>query len=445
MSVFYLKSFFFLAVSSIALACIVPSEYNRIYNSVAMVIYILEVIFFLKFKRKDNYCDFDVIFLLIFGISAFAYPVFFYIPSDPFIYFFNLPFDINSISKAVSLSLIAATSYMVGGLCKIKTLSNCSENRKNELVKNNTLIIIIALGILMFVLLGGIGQLKSTYNKDFETTASGGVMQIMAILQACFIATIGAELYNKQLNCNYHFNKFLLIEILLFTILMLYVGNRTYAMIISLPLICYYTIIRHKIKFYQLCLLLPFAFIFMWTIQVSRTGRSIEGQTVEAVSFFPDVVIPCRSNYLVYEVVEQKGFTYGESMSGGIIGVVPSLERILKSTINLDSNKIGSAFLFTEYSYGEIGKGVTGLGTMLQADAYLSFGIIGVVLIFGCIGYTISRCLYGVSENRYFLIVVFMTLMGHSIFWIRAEATYPIKTLVWALIIAYFNKRWKIR
>lgn len=446
MSVFYLKSFFLLAVSSIALACIVPSEYNRLYNSVAMVVYILEVFFFLKSKRKDNYCDFDVIFLLIFGISAFAYPVFFYISSDPFIYFFNLPFDINSISKAVSLSLIAATSYMVGGLiCKKTLFSDCLKDDSSHLVNNNALILFILLAIVVLVLLGGISQLKSTYDKEYEATASGGVLQIMAVVQACFIAAIGTEFYNKQLNNNYHFNRYLLIELILFTVLMFYVGSRSIAMFIFIPLIFYYTKFVHKLKFYQLCFLLPVAFILMWIIQVSRTGRNVEDQTLETVSVFRDVVIPCRSNYLVYEVVDQNGFTYGGSMSGGLIGIVPSLERILKATVNLDSNKIGSAILFTEYSFGDIKKGVTGLGTMLQADAYLSFGLIGVIIIFAFLGYFVEKSYLGLLVNRYYYVVAFMVLIGHSIFWIRAEVTFPIKTLVWGLIIAYFNRRCQIR
>lgn len=434
-----LKVFFFFAIVAISVSLFAPCFYSWGYNTCSLFIFIVEVYTYFKVKDITNYFCFDVIFLFVFGISAFAYPVFFYLPKDPFLYFFNLSFDVNCISKSVSLSLIASTFYMIGGLSK-PLLFCYSANMKLKRIDCKVLTVAAAVLIFLFCLLGGISQIQSTYKKDIDAEASGGVLQIMALLQAVFIVLISTAYYNKRLDPMYKFDILLLLEVLFFSGIMFYAGNRTYALILLLPLLFYYTAFYHKIKFYQLLLLMPIAFMLMWVIQVSRTGNAVEDQTLEVVSVFKDIVIPSRSNYIVYEVVEKEGFTYGETMSGGIIGVIPSLERILKLLFNLDSSKINSASYFTFYTFGDIGKGVTGLGTMLQADAFLSFGILGVAIVFFFIGYLANNAYLGVVNFRYYAYIVYSGLIAHSIFWVRADATYPVKTIVWGVVIAYLNK-----
>lgn len=92
----------------------------------------------------------------------------------------------------------------------------------------------------------------------------------------------------------------------------------------------------------------------MWFIQINRTGKTIdENIIINSASVISDIVIPSRSNFLVFEVVDKTGFTYGYSMSGGVIGVIPSLERFL-NLVGLDSKNTGSATLFTRYTLGII-------------------------------------------------------------------------------------------
>ena len=155
-----------------------------------------------------------------------------------------------------------------------------------------------------------------------------------------------------------------------------------------------------------------------------------------------DIVIPARNNYLVFEVVEKEGHTLGYSMSGGIIGVIPSLERVLK-LVGLESDKIGSAILFTKYSLGD--NPSFGVGTMLQADAYLSFGFIGVIIVFFSIGYIADYCYQLLKNKNVYYFVFYGTLMAHAVFWVRAEAFYPLRIIIWSLIVTFLTKnmQWK--
>lgn len=432
------KIFLFVALISVVYSILYPIVFSLCYNVIALILFITEVILYHNIIKRTNYLNFDTIFLLIFGISAFAFPVFFYLPQEPFLYFFGLSFDINAISRAVGASLLASTSFLIGGIVSNeRTL--VSTKKTNKIISNRGLIFLVVLFILSFFMLGGISVLQSTYKKDVVASSGGGVFQILAILQALFIVSISTEFYNLRLNPYRHFNRILLFVTILFSFVMFYVGNRTYALIIILPIAFYYTNFYRKISLFRFCMLLPLAFIFMYIIQVTRTGSSMEGRTIEAVTLFRDIVIPCRSNYLVYEVIEKEGFSFGETMSGGIIGVIPSLERVLKSFMNLESYKIGSAGFFTYYTFGDIGVGVTGLGTMLQADAYLSFGILGIIFIFYFIGYVSNKSYRLFMDNNYYAYIVYSTFMAHAVFWIRAEATYPLKTLLWSLLIAYIN------
>ena len=176
----------------------------------------------------------------------------------------------------------------------------------------------------------------------------------------------------------------------------------------------------------------------MWFIQINRTGKTIdENIIINSASVISDIVIPSRSNFLVFEVVDKTGFTYGYSMSGGVIGVIPSLERFL-NLVGLDSKNTGSATLFTRYTLGD--NPSVGLGTMLQADIYLSFGLVGILLFFWGLGKFVNRIQMQLQLNVYYSYIIYSALMAHAVFWVRAEATYPLRIIIWSLIIAYLNK-----
>jgi hypothetical protein len=150
-----------------------------------------------------------------------------------------------------------------------------------------------------------------------------------------------------------------------------------------------------------------------------------------------DLIIPARNNYLCIEYVNKFGLTYGGSMAGGLIGVVPSLEKVLVEYFELDRRKYGSAEIFTDYTLGRFPS--VGLGTTLIADLYLSFGVLGVLVFMYCLG-RFSRILSSYAVNRhYFYIVAYAAIASFAVYWARTTYFHPARLMLWSLLIAKIN------
>lgn len=72
------------------------------------------------------------------------------------------------------------------------------------------------------------------YGKSANAELSGPINQLQSLLQATLIATIGTEFYNLRA-CRKKPNKLFLLVCVTLSFLMLYAGNRTFAMQILLP------------------------------------------------------------------------------------------------------------------------------------------------------------------------------------------------------------------
>ena len=84
------KLFLFFSLLSFIQYLYCPNYYSFGYILFLFLLFCVDVYLYFKIKKKKNYFDFDTLFLFVFSLAAFAYPVFLYEPSFPFIYFFYL-------------------------------------------------------------------------------------------------------------------------------------------------------------------------------------------------------------------------------------------------------------------------------------------------------------------------------------------------------------------
>ena len=180
-----------------------------------------------------------------------------------------------------------------------------------------------------------------------------------------------------------------------------------------------------------------FGVVGMWAVGVSRSGDDIT-PTQDAALYVVDMTINTRNTYVAMEYVEDNGYTYGKTMLYGIIGVVP----FLSSIIGLDKNEIGSAEVLTNYTYDNMSvtRAYIGLGTNIIADIYLSFGMIGVVVLMFIVGRFINMCTKAAGQFHYYSIITYAVVVSMSVFGIRTGLTHICRMLIWSLLIAYLNK-----
>lgn len=179
-----------------------------------------------------------------------------------------------------------------------------------------------------------------------------------------------------------------------------------------------------------------FAIFAMWAVQMIRTGADVELNL--NINIFNDLILVGRNTYVGIEYVDAHGLTYGKTMLSGLIGTVPSFERILTNLFGMNIRNYGSAELFTDYTFRYKRKRF-GLGTNIFIDIFLSFGYIGTFLLLMILGGFVKFSLNKADSLNYYYFIIYTVLIANSVYFVRAGYTYPIKLLIWTLVIANFN------
>ena len=404
------------------------------YNYICFILLLISTYTYYKYIKKKNFLDFDTIFIFILTVIGFLYPVFLYSKSSPFLFFFGLSFNIGFINTGTILFLIALQAYFLGSLSTVVKKNN-KLAPKNEINTSFLILIVIILSI-SFIGLGGIGHFQAMYKEDVASNASPMTFQVMVLLHAFSIVVIGTEFYNKKVNSNYKFSKLFIITILGVMFLMLYAGNRTFASYLGLPIIVLWAFFFKKVNKIGIILFFSISLSSMFVIQSLRSGAEVKLPTNLGKSL-SDLVIVSRSTYSSLEYVTKNGFTYGLSMSGGLFGIIPSLESYLLNNTNMLKDDLGSAETLTRFTLGADRS--VGLGTNLVADIYLSFGFFGLFFLMFILGRFIRLKSIKALELNYYSIISLTVMISFAAFLPRSSYSIPFKLLVWCHIISKFN------
>jgi oligosaccharide repeat unit polymerase len=205
-----------------------------------------------------------------------------------------------------------------------------------------------------------------------------------------------------------------------------------------MPIIFLYAMLFKNVKFKYFSLFLILGIIAMWGFQNIRSKTDFS--MVNPIVLISDLTIPARSTYNAIEYTEQYGYTYGKTMSLGLLGVVPFLPSLVTGGHNTE---FGSAELLTDYTNTVNNIPLDyriGLGTTIIGDIYLSFGLIGVILLMYFLGRFINRYLLQTLSMKYHAIIIMAGMLANCVFLVRASYTHAVRYVLWALIIAYINK-----
>jgi len=405
------------------------------YGIVAIMI-VSNVIYF-KTKKKLNYLDFDTIFISIYCLVGFS-TTFFYNNDNLYkALFLGFPVSDSYVNRGNLLFLVGLQSYMLGSLSIPNFIKKVNKNT-NKIINTTFVSIFLLLLIILFITSGGISFYRTVYTRGVEAAEAGIVMYVLLLIVCTGIVMIATELYNKKILPSYRISKISLLSVFLLVLLLLWAGNRTAASMLVLPFLCIFGMYFHNVRFKQFILFIFFSILAMWVVQNTRSNTRINFS--EPVLLILDLTIPARQTYTVIEYVELNGYTYGKSMSLGVIGLVP----FLASTVTRgDIKEFGSGETLTEYTHNKNNtpqKNRIGLGTTIIADLYLAFGLLGVILFMFLLGYFISKLLLSSAGLHYYFLVALTAMLANCVFMVRASYTHPVRYMVWALILAYINK-----
>lgn len=418
----------FIAIISI-LWC--PITYSRVYNYFLFSLFLISLFTYVYKKKITNFLDFEPIFICIFLLMTYVYPLWIFDDETAFLFSFGRYYDVNAINKGVALSTIAIIFFFVGNLAKI-TIRCSSEGMKNLYVDNRLLGIFALFLYVVYYLLGGFDFFTRVYKG--EGNSSPIANYILVFIQVVFPTLLFNEFWNKKNNSQYSYNTWVFLLAMTVSIHFALVGSRTNTSIILLSGLVAYSIFIKKQTFLRLLVFLLIGIFVMWILQSFRAGYDVE-KDIPWFYILSDLFIPNTNTYVAVEIVEEKGVTWGLSSSASVLSIIPFLQGFVENFLGLSDEDINSAYLLTEY----LGSSA-GMGTNFIADLYLSFGIFGVIVFSYVFGWILSY-LKSSIYNSYYKALIYIIISGFSMYIVRSSLFFLLKFVVFSFVIAKIFSR----
>lgn len=176
--------FYLYLIVSLILYWAAPKVMSMNYIRFIGALYLIELLTYFRVNPKQSYLEFDTIFLLFFSIASLAYPLFIYDPDMPFVPFFGLEFNTDSIPKAITCSFVALSAY----ICGSSQYKHVSKGNASKIIRTKTLSYIIVFLSVAFFLSGGLSYLKALYMLgDVKLSSYGLLFQIESLLTSFII------------------------------------------------------------------------------------------------------------------------------------------------------------------------------------------------------------------------------------------------------------------
>lgn len=435
----HLWLFLLLAFASVVVYLCAPDSYLFEYDCYCFVQYVVSMILFMRARKKKNFFDFDTIFLIAFLCTFFLYPVFLYPVNPRYFAVFNYGFSEDVISKSTALALVGSQMYMLGSLWfQYRPKKPVEQNYRVEFLPDKIVILLTILFFVLFLLLGGLTYYRSLYSGDasaqFQSNAAFSYAN--TLFQVSLATSIMLE-FNKQLFYNRaapspgKLNKTFLMFVCMYIPFLLSTGSRGTTMETLLMLMGLYTLYFKPIKFKWFMLLVLLGALGMTFIAVVRGKGSFE--VTGFIDIFMDLIINNRNTFVAVDYVDENGMSFGVSMLGYILKVVPFAQNLVLTILGIEPYMANSALFLTVQTLGH--DPTFGLGTNIIADLYLAFGFGGVVLFMWAGGYLMAKVQYMALHYHVYYMLMYTVFMSFSVYVVRSEFFFSLNALAWSACI----------
>ena len=411
-------------------------------------------------KGRSDYCSnknihlrhsvlFAVCFLIVFFQSDIDFVLGLASEEDYFVY------DSRVVCKGMVLSNMSFTGLIAGyrlatlkdySTISKKTIDNVSYSFQNKKILCHFALFLI----ILYVLFMPKEYFNSGYGSDIVTSNIAMITgYLVAVLIAIFVV-YSIDFKNTNLKSWVRYMKYPLVIIVIYSFLILISGRRTEALrvcfiVLSSYLYCYKEKVNYKLLvIFGIVSMLAFAFVGVY--------RSLQGGSVNEGLALLDAkssIIPFTHelstsvntlHIALSHYPEQYDFNYGSSFFPGFMKIIPGFYGMYQTVTGIELE--GSDLILTKLYFGN-GDLLWGVGSSLIADLYISFGVVGCILIFMIFGYFLRRLeikTFFIKSSPYFLALSFSC---YSQFMFACRSTFAIMFLCWtySCILIYLTKR----
>lgn len=443
-----MKQIFFsiiFCVIAIVLVASAPEWYSFEFCSAIFALYIAQNIIFWLNKTDRNFVCFEFFFMISFGLTNFIYPVVYY-PTNPYFLMFELPFNENLISKATSIAYFGYTAYLL----LLNFTETVLKRREIDIPETDTqqtdysktvksIYIFLLIFLASYIISGGHTILASEYS-------GGGIVLDKGITGYIymFIVATSVLLSFLMLKKEISYKHKILYSVSVFCLILFFLtlGSRTLPITLTLCVIVSY---NNNIRKLSLSILLPLVIIgavVLTFIMYARVVAFTNSNYVESAlynadinsiwDFGLDLVINNRNLYSLIDYANNYDFSYGLTMLGGLLSPIPFAQGLVCKIYNIPGEFLSSHGFNTYIDLGINSQ--WGLGTNLVADAYLPFGIFGVIFFFGLLGFIVAKSKIMAKYNIYWT-VCYYVLVSNAVFFPRGGFFDCFRTMIWGCLI----------
>lgn len=420
--------YFCFLIIEIFLFLTAPSNMEKPFMTYCLLAVVAQLVIFFRFDRKKVHSLKEIhlrhtsIFLACFFV------VFFQCDIDYVIGLIDssnkmLWIDTNIVCKSLALSTIALTSLLIG----YKLLQNrdiespiIKESHYDYICSAKHYVCILGYVMLAFYLIFvPRDYLYGGYNEGVDR---GWVNVVLVLLQAVFLGMFALYCYDfrrsKERKSFLKELKFPVLLILLYMAIVLITGRRTEAVRAALLLVIVYSYSMGKNASNKFVLLYFFAAAILFSVvgilrmgEVRGFDQGIEAAS-ETTSFSPFTRELAGSVNTLHVAVSHfpdvVDYNYGITFFPSFFVLVPGLDRFYQAYIVEGDVPLRSGQVITTLNLGP--NASYGMGSSIVADVYISFGPIGVVVVFILLGMFLRYLEVGtfcIDKSPLFLVLSF--------------------------------------
>lgn len=411
---------------SLLLYIFAPTAYSYEFCFFIFLLSIGNSLIYLKRMVKYEGMGFSYFFIFSFLMVNLIYPVFYFNSNNKYFLSFNYSFNENMINLSTVVAFIALNFFILFNTCYSKI------NSYNLKKFNINRYMIYSLGFILvflfscFIYTGGYSFMFSRYLEgDLIYSGIDNYLFLLINILTIFVCILGFLTQDKTVR-----NFSLLLSILV-SLLFVITGYRSLFISIALILFYFYNVNVKKIKFYQTLIPIVVGGGLMYFIMLSRSGSDFNyNQNNNFLDIFSDLIINNWGLYVLVDYTSTHGSVFWMNFIPQLLTIFPFSGYLLKSfEIPL------------QYSYGQFptylafgNNPAFGLGTNMVGEAFLSANLFGVILVFSMLGLLLKKLSKNINKNIY-INIIFIYLVSQSLFLPRADYGWPIRSIVWMLVI----------
>ena len=427
----------FLCILSLAIYVNSPDVYSYGYNVLVLLFFLLVNFFYFNLNKSFKVgVGFELLFFISFMMGNFIYPVFYY-PVSPTVSLFQFSFNASVINKSTSLALVAYCFYTLFSSDYSKKLVVEKIEYSIDKYIGISIFFLSLILFLSYFYFGGISILADVYQgkADLEQVGITSYFSILFEVSTLLLASLIFLVKNIKIRI------FLLLYLFILVVIFLSTGSRGMSISILLILLVGYSRsikrINGLVVFFGVftgAILMYFLMLLRELGMGSNDNTSFALDKIKNTSNpfdpFMDLIINNRNLYVLVDFVDKVGDVKFFNIITSLFGVFPGLSLIIDffSVPNyLISGKLPT--------YLEFGNDASfGLGTNMVGEAYLSLGCLGVIIVFSLFGAMVKYLRFNRSLLSY---IAFLLLVGQVVFIVRSDYLFPLRKIVWSLIIFY--------